>query len=127
LITFIIPAHNEEALLGRTLAALHESAQALSELGGAYEIIVANDTSTDRTGTIALEHGARVVAVNRRQIAATRNAGARAAKGTLFMFVDADTVVTKRLVPAAVRALQRGRWAAVAPFASTAPCHPTPS
>jgi glycosyltransferase involved in cell wall biosynthesis len=104
-ISFIIPAHNEEALLGRTLLALHESARALGE---PYEIIVANDASTDRTGAIALEHGARVVAVNRRQIAATRNAGARAATGEIFLFVDADTVVTKRVLRAAVRALRNG-------------------
>ncbi|HEV3263874.1 MAG TPA: glycosyltransferase, partial [Gemmataceae bacterium] len=60
--SFIIPAHNEEALIGRTLSALHEFAPALSE---PYEIIVANDTSTDRTGEIAREHGARVIAINR--------------------------------------------------------------
>jgi glycosyltransferase involved in cell wall biosynthesis len=104
-ISFIIPAHNEEALIGCTLAALHEAALALRE---PYEIIVADDASTDRTGAIALEHGARVVAVNRRQIAATRNAGARAATGDLFIFVDADTVATMRAVRAALRALRAG-------------------
>ncbi len=105
MISFIIPAHNEEALIGRTLSALHESARALGE---SYEIIVANDTSTDRTGAIALEHGARVVDVNHRQIAATRNAGARAAIGELFIFVDADTVVTMRVLRAAVHVLRDG-------------------
>jgi cellulose synthase/poly-beta-1,6-N-acetylglucosamine synthase-like glycosyltransferase len=105
MISFIIPAHNEEALLGRTLSALSPSARALGE---PYEVIVANDASTDRTGDIALEHGARVVAVNRRQIAATRNAGARAALGDFFIFVDADTTVTKRAVWSAVRALRGG-------------------
>src|SRR5262249_46077851 len=105
MISFIIPAHNEEALLGRTLSALHEAARALGE---PYEVIVANDASTDRTGAIALEHGARMVAIDRRQIAATRNAGARAAAGELLVFVDADTVVTRRVVRAAVRALRGG-------------------
>jgi glycosyltransferase involved in cell wall biosynthesis len=104
-ISFIIPAHNEEALIGRTLTALHESVRAVGE---PYEIIVANDASTDRTGAIALEHGARVVAVNRRHIAATRNAGARVATGELFFFVDADTVVTVKALRAAVRALRGG-------------------
>jgi glycosyltransferase involved in cell wall biosynthesis len=104
-ISFIIPAHNEEALIGQTLAALHKSARALGE---PYEIIVADDTSTDRTGEIAREYGACVVGVNHRQIAATRNAGARVARGELFFFVDADTIVTKRAVRAGVRALRRG-------------------
>jgi GT2 family glycosyltransferase len=105
MISFIIPAHNEEELIGRTLSALHEATRGLGE---ACEIIVANDTSTDRTGEIALEHGARLIVVNRRQIAATRNAGARAATGELFIFVDADTMVTKRALRAALRALRRG-------------------
>jgi glycosyltransferase involved in cell wall biosynthesis len=104
-ISFIIPAHNEEALIGRTLSALHESARVLGE---PYEIIVANDASTDRTGEIAREHGARVVCVNHRQIAATRNAGGREARGDLFFFVDADTIVTRRAVQAGVRALRNG-------------------
>ncbi len=104
-ISFIVPAHNEEALIGRTLSALHESARALGE---PYKIVVANDASTDRTEAIALEHGARVVGVNRRQIAATGNAGARAATGEMFIFVDADTVVTARVLRAALRALRAG-------------------
>ena len=105
MISFIIPAHNEEALIGRTLAAVHDAALALGE---PYEVIVADDASTDRTGALARERGARVVAVNRRQIAATRNAGARAAAGELFFFVDADTVATKRALRAALRALRGG-------------------
>jgi len=104
-ISFIVPAHNEQVLIGQSLAAMHEAARALEE---SYEIIVANDASTDRTEEIALAHAARVVAVNRRQIAATRNAGAAAASGELFFFVDADTVVTRQALAAAVRALRGG-------------------
>ncbi|MFL5244972.1 MAG: glycosyltransferase [Gemmataceae bacterium] len=104
-VSFIIPAHNEEALIGRTLAALEESASALGE---SYEIIVANDSSTDNTAAIALEYKAQIITLDRRQIAATRNAGARAAKGELFIFVDADTVVTARAVRAALRAMRGG-------------------
>jgi glycosyltransferase involved in cell wall biosynthesis len=105
MISFVIPAHNEAALLGRTLAALHESARAAGE---PYEVIVVDDASTDGTGPLAREHGAQVLAVNFRRIAATRNAGARAAAGELLFFVDADTTVTARAVRAAVRALRGG-------------------
>jgi glycosyltransferase involved in cell wall biosynthesis len=104
-ISFIIPAHNEERLIGRTLTALHTTARALGEK---YEIIVADDASTDRTSEIAREHNARVVANNCRQIAATRNAGARAATGDAFFFVDADTEATLPVLQAAMRALRRG-------------------
>jgi GT2 family glycosyltransferase len=47
-----------------------------------------------------------VVSVNCRQIAASRNAGARAARGQWLIFVDADTIVTKEVVQAAVAALR---------------------
>jgi glycosyltransferase involved in cell wall biosynthesis len=105
MISFVIPAHNEAELICRTLSAIDESARAAGE---SYEVIVVDDCSTDRTGAIARENGARVVAVNFRQIAATRNAGARAATGDLLFFVDADTMVTGRAVRAAVRSLRGG-------------------
>src|SRR5688572_21460895 len=95
MISFIIPAYNEELLLGRTLRALDDAARGLGE---PFEIIVVDDASTDRTADVAREHGARVVSVNRRQIAATRNAGAREASGELLFFIDADTVVTAAAV-----------------------------
>ena len=69
-------------------------------------MIVVDDASTDGTGTLAQDYGARVVAVNFRRIAATRNAGAQVAAGELLFFVDADTAVTARVVRAAVRALR---------------------
>src|SRR4051794_37490491 len=49
-LSFIVPAHNEAELLGRTLRALHESA---ATVGEAYEIIVVDDASTDDTSSIA--------------------------------------------------------------------------
>src|SRR5262245_37275627 len=52
MLSFIIPAHNEAELIGRTLTAVHESARAAGE---PYEVIVVNDTSRDETGVIAEE------------------------------------------------------------------------
>ena len=104
-ISFIIPAYNEERLLSRTLASIKSAAATLDE---PFEIVVADDASTDRTAEIAAAHGAVVATVHRRQIAATRNAGARAARGETFIFVDADTVVTKTAVRGAVKAMRGG-------------------
>jgi glycosyltransferase involved in cell wall biosynthesis len=103
--SFVIPAHNEEALLGRTLLSIHAAARSLDET---YEIVVADDASTDRTAEIARSHDVHVVPLNRRQIAAARNAGAHASTGEYLIFVDADTVVTRRVVRAAILALRRG-------------------
>jgi glycosyltransferase involved in cell wall biosynthesis len=105
LVSFIIPAWNEEALLGATLDALLKAAKTLAV---PYEIVVADDGSTDKTAEIGRAKGARVVAVSRRQIAATRNAGACAATGDGLIFVDADTLVTPEAVRAALSALQAG-------------------
>jgi glycosyltransferase involved in cell wall biosynthesis len=104
-ISFVVPAHNEELLLGRTLASIHAAARTI---GRPYEVVVAEDSSTDRTAAVAAEHGARVVAVRHRQIAATRNAGARAAVGDVLIFVDADTIVNREVVAASLAALAGG-------------------
>ncbi|HEV3387146.1 MAG TPA: glycosyltransferase [Gemmata sp.] len=105
MISFIIPAHNEAELLGRTLSAVHESVRTLDE---PYELIVVDDASSDRTSEIAREQGARVVNVHFRKIAATRNAGASVATGELLFFVDADTMVSSRTIRAAIRVLRGG-------------------
>jgi glycosyltransferase involved in cell wall biosynthesis len=105
MISFVVPAYNEERLLGQTLASIHAAAQTA---GRPYEIVVADDASTDRTVEIARAGGARVVSVRLRQIAGTRNAGARAARGDILIFVDADTIVPPRTLAAALEALARG-------------------
>jgi glycosyltransferase involved in cell wall biosynthesis len=105
MISIIIPAYNEEALLGDTLRAARAAADTLGE---PYEIIVVDDGSTDRTALIAKEHGTRVVGVNVRQIAAARNAGAKVAVGDLLVFVDADTLVPPEVLQRAVAAVREG-------------------
>jgi hypothetical protein len=52
--------------------------------------------------------GAKVIAINRRQIAAARNAGGRAAEGEYLFFVDADTRIDQAHVSAAITALEAG-------------------
>jgi glycosyltransferase involved in cell wall biosynthesis len=105
MISFVVPAHNEQTCLPATLAAIHDSARALDLT---YEIIVVDDASTDATAEIARAHNARVVSVNHRQIAATRNSGARAANGDRIFFVDADTTINPRTVNEALTAMNRG-------------------
>ena len=90
--SLIIPAYNEERLLGRLLDSV-DAARATYGGGDAVELIVADNASTDRTAVIAATRGCRVVAVEKRVIAAARNAGARAARGEFLAFVDADAQV----------------------------------
>ena len=112
MISFIVPAYNEEKYLAPTLAAIHGAAR---EAGEPYEIVVANDNSSDDTAAVAERGGARVVTVDKRQIAATRNAGARASTGDMLIFVDADTVVNGALVAEAAAAMRGGAVGGGAP------------
>jgi glycosyltransferase involved in cell wall biosynthesis len=105
LISFAIPAHNEHRLLPTTIGAIRDAAGRLSLR---YEVIVADDGSTDATADIARAHGAVVVSIRARQIAATRNAAARASSGDVLIFVDADTRVSTDAVGAALDAIRAG-------------------
>ena len=113
MISFVIPAYDEERLIGGTIDALHAAGAALGE---AYEIVVVDDASSDATADIARAHGARLVRVALRHIAATRNAGARAASGELLVFVDADTLVPPDTARAAVDAMRQGAVGGGAPL-----------
>jgi glycosyltransferase involved in cell wall biosynthesis len=112
MISFIVPAHNEQADLGRTLQAIHDSARVV---GQPYEIIVVDDASTDATTEIARQNNAAVVPVNHRQIAATRNSGGRAARVERLFFVDADTTINPRAVASALRCMDQGAVGGGAP------------
>jgi glycosyltransferase involved in cell wall biosynthesis len=105
MLSFVVPAHNEERLLGRNLDAIHEAA---ATTGEPYEVIVVDDASTDRTALVAESGNAKVVRVSHRQIAATRNSGAKATKGDLLFFVDADTRVNPEVVGKAIAAVRAG-------------------
>ena len=105
MISFVVPAYNEELTLAGTLQSIHDAARAA---GLDYEIVVADDASTDATAAIAEQAGAHVVHVHNRQISKTRNDGARASKGDRLVFVDADTQVNVDVIRAAMAALDRG-------------------
>jgi glycosyltransferase involved in cell wall biosynthesis len=113
MLSFVVPAYNEELELPATIQAIHAAAQdrpasANATVGGQYEIIVVDDASTDATAQIAREAGAHVVSINRRQIAAARNAGARVARGDVLFFVDADTRISREHITNALASLDAG-------------------
>jgi glycosyltransferase involved in cell wall biosynthesis len=105
MISFIVPAYNEELELPSTIAAIRAAAESAHQ---AYEIIVVDDASTDATTKVAAEANAQIVSINRRQIAAARNAGARAAHGQILFFVDADTRINSTHLVDAIAALEAG-------------------
>jgi GT2 family glycosyltransferase len=90
-ISVIVPAFNEEKLLGATLAEIQSAAAAFTTRGWTWELVVCDNNSTDRTADIARAAGSRVVFEPVNQIARARNAGAGIATGDWLVFVDADT------------------------------------
>ena len=90
-ISVIVPAFNEEKLLGASLAEIKSAATALAARGWSVELIVCDNNSTDRTPDVARAAGAKVVFEPVNQIARARNAGAAAATGDWLVFVDADS------------------------------------
>ncbi len=116
----VVPAYNEETLLKATLAALADAMGQVSLVG---EVVVCDNNSTDGTAEIARAAGARVVSEPVNHISRARNAGALAARGRYFVFVDADTIVPPALLEAALAALASGRIVGGGAFVSL---HPTP-
>jgi glycosyltransferase involved in cell wall biosynthesis len=109
-LSFVIPARNEEALIGETVEAILVSVA--RSLGVArrdlwlpatsIEVIVADDDSQDATAaivsTFADAVGVRLVRCAGGTCAAARNAGTAASAGRVLCFVDADTIIPENAV-----------------------------
>ena len=104
-LSFVIPAHNEEALIGEVVEAILASVARASGVARAdlwlpdtaFEVVVADDASDDATAAIverfAARAGVRLVPCVGGTCAAARNAGTAASSGRVLCFVDADTIV----------------------------------
>jgi len=90
-ISIVVPAFNEERLLGESLVQIKSAARVFAVRGWDFELVVCDNNSTDRTAEIARAAGAAVVFEPVNQIARARNRGAAAATGDWLVFVDADT------------------------------------
>ena len=105
----IVPAFNEEAFLPRLLESIEVAKSQYSGGCAAIEVIVADNCSTDRTAEVAAMGGARVVRVEKRRIAAARNGGARAARGEIVCFIDADSALHPETFNAIEAAMATGK------------------
>ena len=103
MLSFVVPAHDEAGSIAGVVAAIRVAAGVRP-----HEIVVVDDASVDGTGAIAAAAGGRVLRIERRHIAATRNAGARIAVGDVFVFVDADTLIGPEVVAGLERVLAAG-------------------
>jgi glycosyltransferase involved in cell wall biosynthesis len=109
-LSVVIPAHNEEALIGEVLEAILASVADASGISRhdlwlpdtSFEVIVVDDQSDDATasivGTFTDDAGVRLIRCVGGTCAAARNAGVAASTGRVLCFVDADTVIPTNAV-----------------------------
>jgi len=107
-VSIIIPAHNEEKIISKTIRNLKKL-----EYPRKIEIIVVDDGSTDRTAEIARREGVKVIRKKQGGKASALNEGIREAKGEIVVCIDADSFPSKDSLLKAVPFFSDPRVAAV--------------
>ena len=86
--SIVIPAYNEEGVLGPTLLSLKR----LGTLRREFEVIVVDNNSVDHTSEVARKYGADKVVIEKQPgTNFAREAGRKVARGDIIVFLDADT------------------------------------
>jgi glycosyltransferase involved in cell wall biosynthesis len=94
-LSIIVPTLNEERNITNLLESVNsQHYHTCSEV----EVIIIDGGSRDRTVEIARNHGAKVVIYNGLGEFASRNAGARIAKGDILIFTCADVIFPQDLL-----------------------------
>lgn len=106
-VSVVIPAFNEEKLLG---ACLDSARAAFAAQAGApdYELIVCDNNSTDGTAALAAARGVKTVFEPLNRIAGARNRGAAAADGDWLIFIDADSRLSAATLAGTLRLMRAG-------------------
>ncbi|HRW36994.1 MAG: glycosyltransferase [Acidimicrobiales bacterium] len=104
-VSAVVPAHDEDRLLGRGLDAIAVAAER-ARLD--VEVVVVANRCTDRTAEIAAAAGAVVVESGARCLSAVRNAGIEAAVGRRIVTIDADSRMSPFALVDATRLLDAG-------------------
>jgi GT2 family glycosyltransferase len=107
-VSIVIPSYNSAHVLYDCLKACGSQ-----EFPGDYEVIVADDVSTDDTAAVASRSGIRYIHQKNAGPAAARNAGWKAAAGSVICFTDADCVPEKDWIKKIVAAFAASGAAAV--------------
>ena len=102
-VSVVVIGRNEGLRLTRCLDSVRE----IRMPDGTIELIYVDSASTDNSVEQAKSFGAQVIIVDPRRPCAAigRNAGWRAARGSIVLFLDGDTVLAPDFVPCGLREL----------------------
>jgi glycosyltransferase involved in cell wall biosynthesis len=106
-VSAIVPARDEESCIGPVvlgLLAQHDAAA----LPRVFEVVVADNGSTDTTAAVAAQAGARVVFEPRRGYGQACWSAVQASRGTVLLFVDGDGAADPAQAGALLDALNGG-------------------
>jgi len=111
-ITIIIPAHNEENVIRKTLTELLPGASS-----GEIQVIIVCNGCTDKTSEIVASFGEVFRCIETPLPSKTNalNLGDAVASGFPRIYQDADVVLTQKTIFEIAQVLQSGRFLAVAP------------
>ena len=100
-LSFVIPAYNEEALIGQCLESVLRE---ISRSGVDTEIVVVINASVDRTGEIARSYaGVNVVDEPKKGLVNARHAGFEASSAELVANIDSDTMLPEGWIATVIR------------------------
>lgn len=105
MISVIIPAYNEQGVIGNTIRYLKSVTENNESL---TEIIVVDGGSSDNTVNEAKSEGAVVIQSPRKGRAAQMNEGARVAQGSILYFLHADSIPPSTFVSDILNAVEKG-------------------
>lgn len=101
-LSFVIPAYNEQALIG---ACLESVLAEIKQSGVDAEVVVVNNASSDRTGEIARGYpGVKVIDEPKKGLVNARHAGFENSTGELVANIDSDTIVPEGWLTTVVQA-----------------------
>jgi glycosyltransferase involved in cell wall biosynthesis len=103
LVSIIMPALNEEAAIGETIASV--PLDEFEKRGLRVEIVIVDNGSTDRTAEIATASGARVIAEAKRGYGNAYRRGFKEAHGAFICTMDADSTYPSEVMPELVSSL----------------------
>jgi glycosyltransferase involved in cell wall biosynthesis len=87
-VSIIIPTYNEEKYIRRCLESIYN----LEYPRDRYEVIIADNGSTDKTISICKEYTQSIYILPELNVSELRNYGASNAKGMIYAFIDGDCV-----------------------------------